>query len=59
MIRKLLQRLAHRLGPPEPFMVIEEVERYNDEIVSMVSNRGELWIAMRSGKIFRIKDYWW
>jgi hypothetical protein len=55
-VKRLLGRLLWRLVPPEPFMVFEEIARYGDEIVSMCSHRGDLFIATRRGTLYQVKE---
>jgi hypothetical protein len=57
-VRKLLAKLLYLLIPPEPYMVIEEIDRYSDQIVSMQSHPGELWIATRGGRLYRVKEWY-
>lgn len=53
-MRKLLYRLLWRLIPIEPFVTIHAIRDYGDEIVSMISHRGDLWIGTRQGKLYVI-----
>lgn len=57
-LKRLLANILWRLLPPEPFMVIEEAQRYGDEIVSMCSYRGDLFIATRGGRLYRVHEWY-
>jgi hypothetical protein len=54
-MKKLTSRLFYLWVRPEPWLTIEHIAAYGDEISSMTSHCGDLYVATRRGSIYRVR----